>query len=349
MKLLLNKQKAMNIGKRTVGTLVIPVAVAVLLAIICAIGGVSMFPYDASFGIFIRATTTLMITTIALSINLSSGRFDFSLGSMATLSAVISAKITLEGGGNAFSMLVIALVFGLILGLISGGLYVALNIPPIITSLGVTLLYEGLAFTITGGSSISFYGAAFNVTAISNSTLWLILIMVIVLALIIFIFEFTKFGYNYKALRAGQKISVNTGIKEVPNAIVCYMICGGLMGIVGFINSTNAGLITLGILNFGSIGIMFNAFLPMFIGGFIGRYSNDKLGYLLAALTMSFFTMTYVAFDLKSSTQSIINAVLLVVFLIYLNNEQLIRKWVTLKPLREHLKNKKTANSEAGA
>ena len=347
--MLLNKQKAIDIGKRTVGTLVIPVAVAVILAIICAIGGVSMFSLDTSFTIFIRSAATLMITTIALSINLSSGRFDFSLGSMATLAAVISAKITLEGGGNAFSMLVIAIVVGLVLGLISGGLYVSLNIPPIITSLGVTLLYEGLAFTITGGSSVSFYGAAFNVGAIANSTFGLILIIFIVLALIIFVFDFTKFGYNYKALMAGQKISVNTGIKEIPNAIVCYTICGGLMGIVGFINSTSMGMISLGILNFGSIGIMFNAFLPMFIGGFIGRYSNDKLGYLLAALTMSFFTMTYVAFDLKSSTQSIINAVLLVVFLIYLNNERLIRDWVTLKPLREYLKRKKSANDAAGA
>ena len=46
-----------------------------------------------SFDNFIIYAAIVMITTIALSINLNSGRFDFSLGSMAALSAVVAAKI----------------------------------------------------------------------------------------------------------------------------------------------------------------------------------------------------------------------------------------------------------------
>ena len=88
-----------------------------------------------------------------------------------------------------------------------------------------------------------------------------------------------------------------------------------------------------GSLNFGSIGIMFTAFLPMFIGGYIGRYSNDKLGYLMAALCMSMLNSTFAAFsnEISASAQSIINAVLLVVFLIYLNNEGLLKKILSPK------------------
>jgi ribose transport system permease protein len=73
---------------------------------------------------------------------------------------------------------------------------------------------------------------------------------------------------------------------------------------------------------------MFTAFLPMFIGSYISRYSNDKLGYLLAAICMSLLNSTFAVFSnqVTASTQSIINAVLLVVFLIYLNNENLLRK-----------------------
>jgi hypothetical protein len=36
---------------------------------------------------------------------------------------------------------------------------------------------------------------------------------------------------------SGQKVAVNTGIREIPNAIVCYVICGALMGLVGFLNA----------------------------------------------------------------------------------------------------------------
>ena len=100
------------------------------------------------------------------------------------------------------------------------------------------------------------------------------------------------------------------------------------MGIVGFLSAARSSNINGGALNFGSIGIMFTAFLPMFIGGYIGRFSNDKLGYLLAAVCMSMLNSTFAAFsnEVSASMQSIINAVLLVVFLIYLNNEGLLKK-----------------------
>ena len=80
---------------------------------------------------------------------------------------------------------------------------------------------------------------------------------------------------------------------------------------------------------------MFTAFLPMFIGGYIGRFSNDKLGYLLAAVCMSMLNSTFAAFsnEITASTQSIINAVLLVLFLIYLNNEHIFTR--LLRPVKQ--------------
>ena len=127
-------------------------------------------------------------------------------------------------------------------------------------------------------------------------------------------------------MKNGQKVAVNTGIKEVGNAVICYMICGGLMGIVGFLNAARNTNINGGQLNFGSIAIMFTAFLPMFIGSYIGRFSNEKLGFLLAAVVMSLLNSTFAVFsnEVTASMQSIINALLLVVFLIYLNNENLL-------------------------
>ena len=46
---------------------------------------------------------------------------------------------------------------------------------------------------------------------------------------------------------------------------------------------------------------------------------------------MTLFSMAYSALSVKSSTQSIINAALLVLFLIYLNNEKIIKDIVTLR------------------
>ncbi len=325
--------------KKVTGTLAIPVLTAAVLGILCAANGKAMIGNRISFNFFMIYTAIVMLTTMALSINLNSGRFDFSLGAMAVLASVISSKITyaiLGGGpGSAAVMLLMNIVIGAGLGLFSGGLYVLLRIPPIITSLGVTLILEGITFTITEGKYVMDEVRNASMSTFSGNWYYSAIVIAAALALMIYLFDHTKFGYDYSALKNGQKVAVNTGVKEVSNALACYAICGALMGVVGFLSAARSTSINGGSLNFGSISIMFTAFLPMFIGGYIGRFSNEKLGFLLAAVCMSMLNSTFAAFsnEISASTQSIINAVLLVVFLIYLSNEHKIA--ALLHPIRK--------------
>lgn len=327
----------MSTAKRIIGTVIIPVVAFIIMEIMCLNHGSHVITNSNSFDNFIIYTAIVMITTIALSINLNSGRFDFSLGSMAALSAVVGAKITfslLHGGkGSAVVMLILAIAVGAILGLFSGGLYVLLRIPPIITSLGVTLIFEGILYTITSGKYVMEEVQNASMSAFVGTWSYAAIIIILVLIFTILIFEHTKFGFDYNALKNGQKVSVNTGIKEVGNAVICYVICGSLMGVVGFLNAARNTNVNGGQLNFGSIAIMFTAFLPMFIGGYIGRFCNEKIGFLFAAMVMSLLNSTFAVFsnEVTASMQSIINAVLLVVFLIYLNNEGLLIKILSPK------------------
>ena len=299
--------------KNLAGALAIPVLVAILLQGICMAKGKTMIMNMTSFDNFVVYIAIVMITTIALSINLNSGRFDFSLGSMALLSSVIGAKITYSflGGGQGSAPILLMLI----------------------TSLGVTLIYEGILFTIREGRYVMKEVQNSSMTAFTGNWLYAAIIIVAVLVIIIGLFDYTKFGYDYNALKNGQKVAVNTGIKEIPNAIACYVICGGLMGIVGFLNASKNTTINGGQLNFGSISIMFTAFLPMFIGSYISRFTNEKIGFLLAALCMSMLNSTFAVFsnEVNASMQAIINALLLVVFLIYLSNEHLLIRVFTGK------------------
>ena len=224
----------MKTSKKIIGTLAIPVIVAAVLLILCAANGKSMIANRTSFNYFTLYTAIVMITTMALSINLGSGRFDFSLGAMAVLASILSSKISyalLAGGtGSAVLMLCLNIVIGGLLGLCSGALYVTLRIPPIITSLGVTLIYEGISFTVTGGKYVMTEVRNASMTAFAGNWYFSALIIVLVLAFIVYLFDHTRFGYDYKALQSGQKVAVNTGIREVPNALWCYVICGALMG-----------------------------------------------------------------------------------------------------------------------
>ena len=308
----------MKMGKKITGTLVIPVMTLIVSWIICSVKGVRLFETQLNLLTFVRTIANVSLVTFALAINLNSGRFDFSVGSIALLSSVISSKIVLSVNAGPVPMLLLSLGFGIVLGLLSGAIYVSVKLPPIIVSLAVALLYEGISFTLTGGHGVSFANSA-SLLGFASIPNYLVII-VLTLVFMIVVFDHTKFGYEYKALLSGQRVAVNTGIREVPNALACYAIAGGLMGVQGFISATTNGTIQMS-LNFGSISPMFMAFLPMFIGGFIGRYSNDKLGYLLGAVSSAVISLLYIRLNVSSSVQQITSALLLVAFLIYLNNE----------------------------
>ena len=318
-----------NILKRIIGTLAIPGIALVIALLICSNQGVILFETQGNWILFLRATASVMLTTFALSLNLNSGRFDFSIGSISLVSSVISATICINAGLPTPVMLLISIVAGGVLGLFSGLVYVLIKLPPIIVSLGVALFYEGLAFAITNGYGVSFV-ANQELTSFTNSPWNYIGVIIVALIVFVFILDHTKFGYEYKALVSGQKVAVNTGINEVRNAVGCYAISGALMGVVGFLSATNSGTVQMA-LNFGSIGVMFTAFLPMFIGGFIGRFCNEKIGYLLGAVTTALMSLTYARLLVDSSVQQIITAVVLVVFLIYLNNENKVIELVMIK------------------
>ncbi|MDN4482196.1 ABC transporter permease [Demequina lignilytica] len=312
--------------RRATGTLIIPVGVFAVVWALAAIDGASLFSSSDSLMILARTTAVTMLTTMALAINLNSGRFDFSLGAMALASSTIGATIAINVGGGFPAMAAVTLAAGALLGAFSGLLYVTLRISPLVSSLGVTLLFEGLAFTITGGGNISFTQYP-ELVAFGKNLTALVIVIVLALVGVYTVFDRSRFGSDYRALITGQHAAVSAGVKEKGNAIATYAVSGGLMGVVGLIQASGKGLIEAGSINFSTIGIMFTAFLPMFVGGYIGRYSNDKLGYLLGALSMSVIGLGYSALRLTSAQQSLITAFLLVAFLIFLSNEERAKHW----------------------
>ena len=192
--------------KRIVGIAGIPAAAFLIMVLLCGIQGVKLFETEGNWILFFRAAASVMLTTFALSLNLNSGRFDFSIGSVALLSSVISASICTAAGLPTIVMLMISIIAGALLGAISGAVYVIVKLPPIIVSLGVALFYEGFAFSITKGYGVSFVANA-ELTSFPSVANYL-LIIVCGLLLFIFLFDYTQFGYDYKALLSGDRKSV---------------------------------------------------------------------------------------------------------------------------------------------
>ena len=172
--------KKHSLLKNLLLSLLIPCGVLLVLEIIALTKGVRLFVNADSWKLFFRAVANVTLTTFALSINLDSGRFDFSLGAVSMLSATIAGTLSQQWNMGPWLTLAVTVCVAAGLGLIHGGVYVLTRIPPIIVSLGMALFYEGCAFAFTGGKGVSLvtrmdiigYSQIGNYIAVRLHTLW---------------------------------------------------------------------------------------------------------------------------------------------------------------------------------
>lgn len=341
--------KAATVLKRAFGILIIPVLCLVAALAMCAGFGTALFKDGLSISTFAYGIAYLSLVAFAVSINLHSGRFDFSIGGIIILSSTVVIVMACSGIDSVPLLLFAALLVGAVSGLCSGGLYLALRLPPMIVSLGVSLLLEAVAYIVARGSEnnniVTLQPAVSGrlktfIGANGQSVVWLAVILVTALLFMIVVFHYTKFGYDYRALQSGQKIAVNTGANEYANALVCYVIAGALAGLAGFLFGCQIQYTRVsGYLNFGTVARMFDAFCPLFFSGLICRYINKQVAIVISVvgyefLQLAFGNMSAVNTTFTSTIYGIINSVILVLFLIYLNNENKVVELVTLKKLR---------------
>jgi ribose transport system permease protein len=329
------KEKVVPTVKRATGIIIIPLVSFIIMAIACMAVGTSLFTSVSSLQLYFRGLAYVLLLSFGVSINMHSGRFDFSTGATMLIGGVIGAQLSVAIGGGPIAMILIAALTSAIFGCITGILYVVLRLPPMIIGLGMTLVLEGIVAIITGGcrpvsfgTSTAYYSFAVNIPA-------MIIIMAIATVFMIVVFHYTKFGYDYRALQTGQKIAVNTGVNEKLNAILCYTVAGMLFGAAGALNICSTNGITPTI-NFSTISNMFSCFLPLFFCGFISKFCNKQISIVLGCIAYEFIQIGFgqISSNVASFTADVykvIEAVILVLFLIYLNNENKIIEIVTLK------------------
>lgn len=345
-------------GRHAFGIGIIPVISIVVSLVICAVSGTKLFVSEASLQNLIYGISFLSLIAFAVSTNLHSGRFDFSIGSMLVFCSTTFLILARDYIHNLPLLVVITVLLGALCGLFSGVLYVVLRLPSMIISLGVALLYEAFAYIVTSGMSRSILtgqniegisSAMNNYVGNSNNFTWIILLTLTAVLLMVFLFNYTKFGYDYHALQSGQKIAVDTGIKETANALWCYVISGALVGLAAtFFACKTSSTRPDSMLNFASVGVMFDAFCPLFFADYIRRYCKKEVAILIGVssyevIQLAFGNINSVHTDFTSTVYGIINSLILVTFLIYLNNEKVVNHALSFKWLRE----KKNSASKA--
>ncbi len=306
-----------KIGKNFAITIAAPVLVYLFFFALCNLTGHSGFGVGSDFRTILYNMVYSGFIALAVSYNLTSGRFDFSVGSVLILSLIAGGTLAKRWDTGPVALLLLVVLFGLICGLISGLIYITLRLPPMVTSLGVAMIFEAVAYKLNSANGIRLIGK-YDMLIWAQLPYSLILLGC-VLVILIYLLNFTKFGYNCRSLQTGQKNAVEVGVNEKRNAVVCYVIAGGLMACAGVVYISQYGYIAPET-GLSSSRFIMSAFLPMFIGNALAKYSDRNIGVWMGAFVQACLSSGLVKMGASSSLKTVFDGVVVLLFLVYVSN-----------------------------
>ncbi len=212
------------------------VAVALLLAALLFYAIQPAFLSVRNIRAILTVVSFVGIIGIGQTILLVSGEFDLSVGSVAGLCAVVSARLMTTLALPVPLAIAGGLLLGAVIGLINGVVVVRLRIPAFIQTLGMLFIGQGLTQVVTNGYPI--YPLPDAVGAIGETDVlfglgWSFCFFVVVAVLADFMLRRTVFGRNLYATGGSREVARLVGIDPDLYKIGAFVLIGVLSEVAG--------------------------------------------------------------------------------------------------------------------
>ena len=198
----------------------------------------------------IRQGACTGILAVGLAHVLIIGGIDLSIGAMVSLTSVIAGVFMVNHGWPVWLSSVLCILLTCLLGLISGTAIHLTFMPPLIATLGVMNIVQGLAYLANNGMPI--YNIPESLRRVGQESLFGIPNPVIVWAIVLLIGWFTlmktKLGRRIFAVGSNEEAARLSGMNTYRVRAAAYGLCGAYAGIAGIVmtgrlnsGQTNAG------------------------------------------------------------------------------------------------------------
>ena len=254
--------------------------------------------------------------------NIKVGNWDFSVGSVVLLSAIIGGNIAVRLNWGFAGLLIFCLLVAVLAGGVVGLVYYFLKIPTIITSIGMLLIYESI-------SSYAFEGQGIYLTGwnlLGNTEI--VIIAIVAAATAYLIFYRSSIGYNVRAVGNNMNIAAQNGLNVYRVKAVAIAIAGLFAGLYAFISLGTSG-VQKTVSSMGTMGTCFDAMMCVFVGMSITRRGNLVAGIFCGSLVMQLVKLALMAIGIPSEYNSIFIAIFVLIFMTmdaYTNNRAPRRK-----------------------
>jgi ribose transport system permease protein len=232
----------------------------------------------------------LAVVAFTMTVVMSMGDFDLSVGAMASLAGVVAATLFVAGWPVGWAILA-ALGVGVAGGLLNGFLVSILGILPFVATLGTMTVFGGLAFVVSDGRTV--FGrdipASFSGFARSGLELgeWripaLTLVALAVLAVIWLVLEQTPYGRRLYAIGGNIEAARLAGTRVKRLRLLAFTFTGMGAAIAGLMYASRVASAnpTQG------DGLMLDAIACVFLGMTMSEEGEPRvLGTLLGVLLL---------------------------------------------------------------
>lgn len=271
--------------------------VCVLLAAALAIANPGVFLGQENVADLLSQTVVLALVAVGQTFVVLTGGIDLSVGSVATLTAVLTAGLINGYPIRVLPVLIAVVLIGALAGGFHGLLVTRARMVPFVVTLGTFYLIQGIAYayTSTPVGAIPNDLAGFAILTVGPLPV-IFLAALIIAAALTWVLARTRFGRHVYATGGDPAIARSAGINTTRVTVACYVICSILAALAGFVL---AGKATVGTPSAGA-GLELSAITAVVLGGTSlfggrGKIVGTAGGVLLLALVENAFTLMHVS------------------------------------------------------
>lgn len=231
-----------------------------------------------------RQVSMMGIAAVGFAFVLLLGGIDLSIGSLVSLVNIVTAWLMVNAGWNPVLAVALALVLSAAVGFSNGWIIANLQMPPIIVTLAMMIIIEGVAYLICKGLPIFGFPKSFSVIGQGyvGPVPIPVIIMAVIMGLGMFILRNTYFGRYFYAVGGNEEAAELSGIDVKRVKYLVYTLSGFFAGVAGIVilSRTNSGQVLSG------KGLEFDVLTACVLGGVsvsggVGKISNVLAGILV--------------------------------------------------------------------
>ena len=262
-----------------------------------------------------RQISLLVVIAIGATLVMSVNEFDLSIGAIASLGGVISAKLAADGVPIVLCLLIPILV-GFIVGVINGSIITHFNVLSFVTTLAMGTVIGGITFWFTGGSTIfENIPEGFKWIGQTNVAGIPFLTIIMVILILVFWFFMTQMatGRRLYAIGGNEKAAKVSGIAVNRYKTLAFALCGMLAALTGALLSSRLGSAH----PTGGDGYFLNAYAAVFLGMTVARSGVPNIfGTFFGAAILGILANGLTILQVPTFLQNVITGVIIIIALI---------------------------------